>query len=152
MIGTINQLIPQMVNLDKEKTFELIEKKEKRSRNANSYCWELLGKIAELNNIPVNAVYRSYIKDLSIFKQIKINKEATDTFITSWSMHGIGWIAEKVDEDGDFDLINAYYGSSSYNSKQMSRFVDNIVQDCKSIGIQTLEDLELERLIERFGK
>lgn len=64
-----------------------------------------------------------------------------------------GWFTEKVDEIGEKTTLNAYYGSSSYNSKQMSRLIDNLVQDCKSVGIQTLDDIEIEELIRsEYGK
>jgi hypothetical protein len=32
----------------------------------------------------------------------------------------------------------------------MSIFIDSIVQDCKALGIKTLEDIEIERLIEAW--
>ncbi len=81
------------------------------------------------------------------------NKD-TETFKTSWSMHGIGWLCEKVDYshiDG-FVLLNAYYGSSAYNTKQMARLIDWVVQDCKSVGIETLTPKELDGLIEKWSK
>ena len=55
----------------------------------------------------------------------------------------------KVEEIGSKTVINAYYGSSSYNSKQFSKLLDHLIQDCRSIGIQTLEDIEIEELIRR---
>ena len=47
MTGTIKELIPKMMELDTNKIYELKEVKKKRSLNANSYCWVLLGKIAD---------------------------------------------------------------------------------------------------------
>jgi len=51
-----------------------------------------------------------------------------------------------------FILMNAYYGSSTYNSKQMSRLVDSVVYECKNLGIETMPLAELESLLERWGK
>jgi hypothetical protein len=42
MIGKIDELIPKMLYLDREKKFELKEYKEKRSLNANNYAWQLV--------------------------------------------------------------------------------------------------------------
>jgi 2-iminoacetate synthase ThiH len=41
-----------------------------------------------------------------------------------------------------------YYGSSTYNQEQMTQLIDNIVQDYKAVGIETLTPVELARLTE----
>ena len=41
-----------------------------------------------------------------------------------------------------------YYGSSTFDTKQMSRLIDNIVQDCKAVGIETLTPQQLDALKE----
>lgn len=68
--------------------------------------------------------------------------------IYMWQSHGLGWIAEKLDEGQHkgFVLINFYYGSSSYNTKQMARLIDAVVEDCKEQGIETMSPAELEEL------
>ena len=52
--------------------------------------------------------------------------------------------------DGCTNVI-VYYGSSTYDSKQMSVLIDRIVQDCKELGIETLPPDELLRLQEEWG-
>ena len=76
-------------------------------------------------------------------------REAADTIIKIWKSHGLGWIAEMLDESKNkgYKLLNLYYGSSSYNSKQMSRLIDNVIKDCKDQGIETLPPDELDSLI-----
>ena len=122
--------------------------KKKRSLDANAYCWALIEKLAQKLNIPKIEVYRQHIKDVGVFRQVEIDEKAVDTLIHSWQFHGIGWIVEKVDyakHDG-FVVLHLYYGSSTYNTKQMSRLIDNIVQDCKEQGIETKTPAELDRL------
>ena len=82
-------------------------------------------------------------------KQWELDTLNVPTFVHLWEDRGIAWFTEKVEEIGNKTIINAYYGSSSYNSKQFSKLLDNLVQDCKSVGIQTLEDIELKELIRR---
>ena len=129
------------------KNEEIEVKKKKRSKNANSYYWKLLQELCEEMNIDVIEEYRRRVKELGIFKQWEIDTENVPTFEKLWTDRGIAWFTEKVEETGSKTIINAYYGSSSYNSKQMSRLIDNLVQDCKEIGIQTLDEIELERLL-----
>ena len=45
-------------------------------------------------------------------------------------------------------MLFLYYGSSTYDSKQMARLIDNIVQDCKAVGVETATPQELARLKE----
>ena len=126
---------------------EVYTKRKKRSKNSNSYFWELLQQLCEQMNIDVIEEYKKRVKELGIFKQWEIETNNVPTFEKLWRDRGIAWFTEKVEEIGNKTIINAYFGSSSYNSKQMSRLIDNLVQDCRSVGIQTLEDIEIEELI-----
>ena len=128
---------------------EIEVKRKKRSKNSNSYFWELLQKLCFELNIDVIQEYRKRVKELGIFQTFVLDVKNLPTFIHLWENNGIAWFVEKVEEKEDKATINAYYGSSSYNSKQMSRLIDNLVQDCKSVGIQTLDDIEIEELIRR---
>lgn len=129
------------------KNEELYVKKKKRSKDQNSYFWELLQQLCFEMNLDVIQEYKKRVKELGIFKQWEIDTINVPTFEKLWSDRGIAWFTEKVEETGNKTIINAYYGSSSYNSKQMSRLLDNLVQDCKEVGIQTLDMLEIERSI-----
>lgn len=129
------------------KNEELYVKKKKRSKDQNSYFWELLQQLCFEMNLDVIQEYKKRVKELGIFKQWEIDTINVPTFEKLWSDRGVAWFTEKVEEIGNKTIINAYYGSSSYNSKQMSRLLDNLVQDCKEVGIQTLDMLEIERSI-----
>lgn len=129
------------------KNEELYVKKKKRSKDQNSYFWELLQQLCYEMNLDVIQEYKKRVKELGIFKQWEIDTINVPTFEKLWSDRGLAWFTEKVEEIGNKTIINAYYGSSSYNSKQMSRLLDNLVQDCKEVGIQTLDMLEIERSI-----
>ena len=137
----------KIITVQINKNEELFTKKKKRSKNANAYFWELLQQICEQMNIDVIQEYKRRVKELGIFKQWEIDTKNVPTFTKMWEDKGIAWFVEKVEEIGEKTCLNAYYGSSSYNSKQMSRLIDNLVQDCRSIGIKTLEDIEIEELI-----
>ena len=138
---------------DKEYTIKLDKVRKKRSLNANGYMWELCEQIAKKVGITKEDVYRQAIKDVGVFQTVEINEKAENTLKHSWGLHGIGWIAETVDNaktDG-FKVINLYYGSSTYNTKQMSRLIDYIVQDAKSVGIEVISDSERALLLEEWG-
>lgn len=129
-------------------SIKIAKYRKKRSLNANSYFWLLCGKLSEKMGIPKIDIYREYIRNIGVFRMVEINEKAVDTLITAWQLNGIGWLAERVDKskiDG-FVIVCLYYGSSTYNTQQMSLLIDNVVQDCKEQGIETLTPTELETL------
>lgn len=126
---------------------EIEVKRKKRSSQSNKYFWELLQQLCEEMNIDVIQEYRKRVKELGIFRYWEIDTKNVPTFTKMWEDKGIAWFVEKVEEIGKKTCLNAYYGSSSFSSKQMSRLIDNLVQDCRSIGIKTLEDIEIEEMI-----
>lgn len=133
---------------EKKLSIKIGKYREKRSLNANNYAWKLIAKIAEKQGITKEEVYRQHIKEIGVYRQVEIDEKAADTLIHSWGLHGIGWVSEKIDygQHTGFVLINLYYGSSTYNKKQMGRLIDNIVQDCEALGIGTKTPEEIERL------
>lgn len=137
----------------KQYEISIKEVKKKRSLNANAYCWTLISQIATLLKISKEEVYQSYIRDLGICKTIEISDNAVSTIVKSWSMHGIGWVADVLDygQHEGFKLVNLYYGSSSYNTRQMSALIDAIVQNCEEIGIETMTPAELSLLKENWN-
>ena len=151
MIGKPIELIQWLYNQDKDKQFEIQEHKIKRSLNANSYCWVLIGKIAEVVGNTKEEVYRDYIKNKGIYQVITMNDKAVPTFIKIWKDKGLGWLCEtsETNVQGLTDVI-AYYGSSSYNTKQMANFIDYIVQEAKELEIETLPPSELKSLKESW--
>lgn len=138
-----SKIITIQIGIDEE----IEVKRKKRSKNANSYFWKLLQELCFELNLDVIQEYRKRVKELGIFQTFELDTKNLATFEFLWNNNGIGWFTEKVEESEEKAIINAYYGSSSYNSKQMSKLIDNLVQDCRSVGIQTLEDIEIEELI-----
>ncbi len=152
MIGNPIECIQYLYNQDKEKLYEVKEHKVKRSLNANSYCWVLIGKIAEVIGNTKEEVYREYIKNKGIYQVITLNSKAVPTFIKLWTEKGLGWLCETSETNiqGLTDVV-AYYGTSSYNTKQMANFIDYVVEEAKSLDIETLPPSELKSLKESWG-
>ena len=152
MTGTPLEIIQWLYSADKDKKYEIKEHKEKRSLNANAYCWVLMGEIADVIGRTKEDVYRDYIKNKGIYRIITMNSKSVPTFMKVWQERGLGWVCDtsETNIEGLIDVI-AYYGTSSYNTKQMANFIDYVVQEARTLGIKTKEDLEIERLIEEWG-
>ncbi len=138
----------------KDYDVEIREHREKRSLTANSYCWLLLGKLADkLFPITKNEIYREYVRQIGPYKDFELTEGEAKTFRVVWENMGEGWPTEQVDftPDGKRVVIRAYYGSSTYNTKQMSRLIDLIVQDCREQNIETLPPEKLAGMMEEWG-
>lgn len=133
---------------------EIKEKRAKRSLDANAYCWVLIGKLAEDRRLKKTDVYREYIKEMSAFEIVPIKEEAVDRWVAIWEEKGLGWLCEDMGSCRNtkgYKNIKCYYGSSTFNSKEMAHFIDMIVADCKALGIETATPQEVERLKSMWG-
>lgn len=138
---------------DKELEIEIKPYRAKRSRNANAYLWELIGRLSEAMNLPSEEIYRMAIKAVGVYRDFPPLPQAeANTLKTAWKNLGLGWFSEQLDfdENGNDIIVRCYYGSSVYNTKQMSRLIDHIVSDCNALGIETKTPEELARLKEEW--
>ena len=134
--------------------------REKRSLDANAYFWVLAQKIAEKLTIsgdkPVSAVdvYKEYIKDIGAYEVFPVREEAAEKFKAVWKSYGIGWIVEDLGDSklSGYKNIKCHYGSSVYDSKQMSRLIDMVKADCDELGIETKTPEELAELKSLWGE
>lgn len=130
---------------------DLKEHRKKRSLDANSYAWVLLGKLANRVGLPKEEVYREFIKDVGgNYEVLPIRNDAVDKWISNWQSKGIGWVCDILGEsklDGYTNVIT-YYGSSTYDSLQMSRLINLIQEDCKQYGIEVMTPAELALLMD----
>lgn len=135
-------------------SFKIGKYKEKRSLDANAYCFVLIGKLAEKLNIPKEEVYRRAIKQIGgNYDVVCVVDKAVDKLCESWKRNGLGWQTDTMPSKiaGCTNVI-LYYGSSTYDTEQMSRLIDNIVQDCKAVGIDTRTPEEIANLLSLWGE
>lgn len=133
-------------------TLKVAKYRKRRSLDANAYCWTLIGKIAEKTNTPRQDVYRAAIKDVGSNSDVVcVKSEAAESLCRVWERNGIGWQTDTFPSkiDGCTNVI-LYYGSSTYDSEQMSRLINNIVQDCNQLGIETKPAEEIESLLKSW--
>ena len=148
-------IVEELKNEDKL-NIELKKYRKHRSLDANAYFWKLLTELCELVELDTVEEYKRRVKELGIFRRFRIEKDNIKTFEKMWTAQGIAWFCEIADTEyignTEFKIINAYYGSSSYNSKQMSRLIDGLVQDCKHYGVETKPQEEIDSLLKEWDK
>lgn len=134
---------------DKDVDVEVKAYKEKRSLTSNAYLWTLLDKIAGAIGSDKESIYLDFVRQYGLFKDFTLTEDEAKTFSVAWGKLGTGWPTEQVDyaPDGEHVVIRAYYGSSTYNTKQMARLLDAVVEECKGLGIETRPKKEIESLL-----
>jgi hypothetical protein len=142
-----------LVKFKQGKDYEIKQVRQKRSLDANAFCFVLLDKLSEALQTPKEELYRRYIREIGGVSDIVcVPTKAVDRLVATWESNGLGWQAEPFPSklDGCTNVI-LYYGSSTYDTKQMSRLIDSIVQDCHSIGIETRSPEEIESLLKGWS-
>lgn len=139
----------------KDKLYDLVIKKhrKKRSLDANAYAWVLIGKLADAMRIPPTEVYCQAIINIGgNYEVIPIKEEAVDKFKEIWQKQGLGWPVFDMGKSKipGYRNLRVHYGSSTYDTRQMSTLIDNLIQDCKALGIETLSPERLSLLKEEW--
>lgn len=138
---------------DKELKVQVSVWRQDRSLNANNYCWKLLDEIAQRMHSTKEEVYQDIISKVGVFEILPIRNEAVDNFVEKWKSRGLGWVCNIMRDSKipNYTNVIAYYGSSVYNTKEMSRLIDEVVQEAQALGIQTKTPHELAELKSLWG-
>jgi hypothetical protein len=126
--------------------------RNKRSLDANAYCWVLISKLAEKLKIPKTDIYRNAIREIGGNSDtVCIKTKAVDSLRSGWERNGLGWLTETTPSklDGCTNVV-LYYGSSTYDTAQMSRLIGNIQEECRLQGIETKSAEEVQSLLQQW--
>lgn len=119
--------------------------REKRSLDANGYLWVLIEQIAIVTDSSKDEVYEEFIQkdgllDMDENGFITITMRAD---IDPAHLPGHWRLYQTTDEWNVFRRIR---GTSEYDTKEMSWFLDRVIEEAKALGIETATPEELERI------
>jgi hypothetical protein len=152
-LNDFKQLVDDMNGCEKL-SIEIKPYRARRSLDANAYAWVLMDKLAEKMVMSKVDIYREYIKHIGGNSEtVCVQNKAVERLCEGWSKNGIGWQTETFESklEGCTNVI-LYYGSSTYDTAQMSRLLDLIIQDCKQLDIPTETPDEIARLKSLWGE
>lgn len=117
---------------------ELKKYRTRRSLDANAYCWVLCDKIAkELckdGTITTKEdVYQEAIREIGTFEPMIVEKKAYENFKRIWEKQGLGFLIQEVSKKDKCVKVHCYYGSSTYDSKEMSLLIEFLVDLAKML-------------------
>jgi hypothetical protein len=143
---------------DADLDIEIKKHRNRRSLDANSYYWVLITKAAKKlrisNNRAHNIMLRRYgapevIDDKLVYLVLPDVDEAEEKALESETYHIRPTSQVRAGNDGK--LYRTYImlkGSSAYDTAEMSRLINGIVDECKMMGIETMPPDKLKALLE----
>lgn len=128
---------------DTEKLSIKIDKhREKRSLNANNYAWKLITEIANVCRTSKEEIYLEMLKRygqseiVSVLARIPLKE-----YVRYCEEAGESTLNGKL-----FKHYRVYKGSSEFDTREMSIFLDGIVSEAKEMGIPTETPEQIARL------
>lgn len=135
---------PDISKLSGVLDIEARKHRERRSLDANAYLWVLLQKIAVEIGSDKWAVYLEMLKQYGKFTHVIVKPNVVDRVKQEWrATEEVG----EVTVNGQTGVqLRCYFGSHTYNTKEMSILIDGVVHEAKELGIETLPPEELKRM------
>lgn len=141
--GNINiDELKEIVAKGKELVVEIKQYRHKRSLDSNAYMWTLIGKIASALGTTKNEVYLQELDRYGVYTHVVVKENVVDRVKAEWrTVIELG----KVNINGKEGIqLQCYFGSSTYNTYEMSTLVNGVVEDAKELGIETMTPGELD--------
>lgn len=142
MIGNAQAIITWLFEQDKQKIFEIKEKKKKRSLTANSYYWSLLNQLASVMRMDNQECHFLMLKRYGQYEVVSIRSDV--------SLHGYFKYYEEIGKGTvngkEFIHYKIYKGSSKMDSKEFAILLDGVRSECEDVGIPTLTPSEIAQL------
>lgn len=142
MIGYAQAIIAWLFEQDKEKIFEIKEKKKKRSLTANSYYWSLLNQLASVMRMDNQECHFLMLKRYGQYEVVSIRSDVSlHDYFKYYEEIGKGKVNGK-----EFTHYKIYKGSSQMDSKEFAILLDGVRSECEEVGIPTLTPSEIAQL------
>ncbi len=126
--------------------------RKKRSLDANALAWVMLGKLSEKLHIAPEIIYREMVRDIGgNYEVLPVRADAVEKFCEAWEKNGLGWVTSTFPSKlYGYVNVMAYFGSSTYDTAQMSRLISNIMDECRTQGIETRTPEEVASIMQMW--
>jgi len=133
----------------KELVVEIKQYRHKRSLDSNSYMWLLLNEMASILKTTKDELYIQMLDRYGVFTHIIVKENVVDRVKAEWKIvRDLG----KAYVNGRIGIqLQCYFGSSTYDSKEMSTLINGVVDEAKALGINTMTPREIELMSSAWG-
>ena len=138
----------KLCSKDVDKTIEIKQYREKRSLSANAYCWVLCDKIAKVLDSTAEEVYIDKLHDYGTCEYIGCLPDIIPELKKTIKVVEVKCKCMINGKQGV--TLKLIRGSSTYDSKEMSTFIEGLVNDAKVLKIETMVPEELKRMMASY--
>ena len=124
---------------------EIKEHKERRSLSANNYSWKLQDEISKKLGVGIDEVHNKMVLDYGVLETFSITKEAVASATRMFDYFKV--LGESEINGKTFVHIRAGIGTHLYNTKEMSVFINGVVQEAQQLGIETKTPNEIKEML-----
>lgn len=129
---------------------ELKKYREGRSLDANAYAWVLMSKIASAVGNSKEEIYEEMLRRYGVLYEDE-DGHITVTLKSTVDISRLDGHWLKLRSNGEYTGYAMIKGSSEYDTKEMSDFIDGIISECHELGIQTMTPNEVEKIKQKWG-
>lgn len=140
--GKVHEVIQWLLNQDREKTFTIKERKERRTLTQNAYYWVLNGKLAAALGMSRDDMHFHLLKSYAPCEVMSVlERVPLSDYFKYCEVFAQGHLNGRT-----YNHVRIYKGSSSMDSAEFSRLLEGTIQECAQLGIQTMTPQELAQL------
>lgn len=143
-------MLKEIVSKGKYLTVEIKQYRAKRSLDANAYMWVLLSKMAIVLKTTKDDLYLEMLDRYGVFTHIVVKPAVVDRVKAEWRT--VRELGEVTVNGKTGQQLQCFFGSSTYDTKEMATLIDGIVSECKELNIEVLPPDEVERLKTAWGQ
>lgn len=136
------------LHLAEKLSIKIDKYREKRSLNANNYAWKLLTEIGNVMRMSKEDVYFIMLKRYGQSEMISVLSHIPITQYVKYCEEA----GESTLNGKQFKHYKVYKGSSEFNKKEMSIFIDGIVSEAKELNLPTETPEEIARIKSLWGE
>lgn len=139
-LNTIQELKNAIVN-GKRLAVDIKVHRVRRSLDSNAFLWVLIEKLATALHTTKDELYLLMLGRYGVFTHIIVKPQAVERIVSEWrTVKNLG----EVHISGQTGVqLQCYFGSSTYDTSEMSRLIDGVVSECRELGIETLPDEDI---------
>ncbi len=107
----------------------------KRTIEQNAFLWQLLEQMADILRTSKDELYIEMLDRYGKFTHIIVKPEAVEAVKREWRT--VRDLGEVVVNGKKGVQLQCYFGSSTYDTKEMTRLLDGVIAEAQELGIDT---------------
>ena len=143
---TAAEELERMQNVDLR--VNVVKYRKKRSLSANALFWSCVGKIANATRADKWDVYLQLLKDYGKYTYIVCRPSMVDAVRSQWR-ESMVWNSVDVNGEEAVQML-CFFGSSSYNTKEMSVLIDGAIETMKELGLDLPMPQDIKTALEQW--